>query len=110
MVSERQWVIINASLLGIVLLLTLNLFHVNVPSLGQAIISGNDPACAVESNGEVSLWPDLDRCCLQATQQLVCGSEKMGDFTKVCSSTDEMKFWLNNDAYSYCTQQPYWSR
>ena len=114
MVSERQWVVINASLIGIILLLALNLFQIDAPALGKAFFPTENPVCAVQSNGEVSLWPDIDRCCLQATQQLDCSTEKMelqgADFTRVCSSTPEIKFWLNNGAYQYCTQQPYWSK
>jgi len=51
---------------------------------------------------------DLDRCCLQARQQGDCQQESKENLDWVCGSDAGLQLWLNNKAYNYCKQQPYW--
>ena len=116
MVTDKMWVRINVSLVFIAVLLVLSLFNVSFPTFGQAfsIFDGGSPACAVEWQGENTLWNDLDRCCLESRKQVNCWkdsnmilNEKV-DWRCQTGSGDTVGYLLNNKAYRYCQQQPIW--
>lgn len=110
MVSSRVIFIINVSLGLLCVLLLLMLLGVELPTLGQAqyLLDKEDPLCMVEWNGEFTKLDDVDRCCLQARGMLECQAQNSNDVDWVCSTGAGMKIWLNNKAYNYCKQQPYW--
>ncbi len=117
MVTDKMWVRINVSLVFIAVLLVLSLFNVSFPTFGQAfsIFDGGSPACAVEWQGENTLWNDLDRCCLEVRKQLECKKEikevEGNKLNRVCSTGNGnvLKYRLNNQAFNYCKKQPIWS-
>jgi len=118
MMSARLWVIVNVSLGFVAVLLFLNLFDVQFPTLGKAqyLLDKEKPLCAVQWRQDFTLWNDLDQCCLQARQQFNCDVRaNIVDgrrFDKVCHTGegDVLKYWLNNKAYRYCLQQVIWRK
>ncbi len=113
MVSERTWFIINVSLGILAALLVLTLIGIKFPTFGQAqyYFDKEEPLCGVDWKGEITSLQDLDRCCLQAREQLECHHQASNSFDWLCQSgaSDEVvKYRLNNKAYNYCQQQPYW--
>lgn len=116
MVSAKAWNIINVSIILIIVLLILNLFGVNLPSLGQAIyyLDPADPLCLVNTPDSLSEWNDLNRCCLEARRHVECLPElhqlQFGITQWVCQSGPAgiSEIWFNNKAYKYCQQQPIW--
>jgi hypothetical protein len=115
MVSKRTMVIINIALALMAIVLLLHLFGVKIPSVGHAIyvLDTNDPVCVVESS-ELNTVPDLNRCCLEASKQVECFREstsiEQGDVHWIChsGSGNHFKYRLNNKAYQFCLEQPYW--
>ncbi|MBI2146144.1 hypothetical protein HYU22_02285 [Candidatus Woesearchaeota archaeon] len=114
MPTTKEWTTINLSLIIIVLLLTLNLAGIKLPSLGQAIyaLDREPPLLAVEWKGEITKCDDLNRCCLEALEQVECVKQTiqspLGKFSWSCRNSQELQYRMNNKAYSYCQQQP-WS-
>jgi|SRR3989344_5058276 len=113
MVSEKIWFIINVSLGLLTVLLALTLAGLQLPTLGQAqyYFDKEEPLCGVDWKGEITPMQDLDRCCLQAREQLECHRETDNDFDWLCqggTGSAVVKYRLNNKAYNYCGQQPYW--
>ena len=111
MASRVPWTILNISLSLIALLLLLNLFNVQLPSVGRALyaLDREEPRCRIHWQEAETLWNDLDRCCLEARAQLRCRKETTGDKNWVCETANSVvSYHLNNKAYRYCAQQPYW--
>lgn len=110
MVSERALFIINVSLGILSALLLLMLLGVELPTLGQAqyALDQEEPVCMIQWEEELTPLQDIDRCCLQAREQLGCQAESKGDLDWVCGTGPGLQIWLNNKAYNYCKQQPYW--
>lgn len=110
MVSARVLLIINISLAMMVALLVLLFMGVKLPTLGQAqyALDKEEPLCMVEWKGNLTSLPDLDRCCLQARGQLECGRQDKDNLDWVCGTGAGLQIRLNNKAYNYCRQQPYW--
>lgn len=113
MTSERVWSTINISLGLIIVILSLNLAGVELPTLGKAQywLDQEEPVCVVNWKDEFTLWPDLDRCCFEARKQLDCRKEKLSreglELDWVCE-TGPQKVWTNNKAYRYCQQLRIW--
>ncbi len=108
-------VIANVSLVLIAMLLSLTLFGVELPSLGQAIhtLDSSEPFCVVEFNSEAREMIDIDACCIAARKQLKCvtqGAEVGGeDVSLHCSTASSVpSYWLNNKAHYYCTETGIW--
>lgn len=110
MVSERTLLVINISLGMVVVLLVLLLIGINLPTLGQAqyALDKEEPLCLVEWKGETTSFEDIDRCCLQAQEQGECRAERQENADWVCGAEQGLRIQLNNKAYYYCQQQPYW--
>lgn len=110
MVSERALLVINISLGLLSLLLLFTLLGVKLPTLGQAqyVLDTEEPVCLINWKDDFTPFEDLDRCCLQARQQLDCHREQKDNLDWVCQTGVSVKYWLNNKAYNYCRQQPYW--
>ena len=110
MVSERVLFIINVSLGLLSALLLLMLLGVKLPTLGQAqyALDKEEPVCMLEWKEELTEFDDIDRCCLQARQQFECKAESRDNLDWVCGAGEGLQVWLNNKAYNYCKQQPYW--
>lgn len=110
MVSERILSIINVSLGLLSALLLLMLLGVKLPTLGQAqyAFDKEEPVCMVEWEEELTGFDNIDRCCLQAKQQFECKAESKDTLDWVCGTGEGLQIWLNNKAYNYCKQQPYW--
>ncbi|MBI2152048.1 hypothetical protein HYU21_04945 [Candidatus Woesearchaeota archaeon] len=117
MVSWKQWVIINICLVFVFLLLLLNFYGVKLPSFGHAqyIIQKGEPSCAIEWQAQLTEWNDIDRCCLEARQQLSCKKEKYStpdkNYDRTCqtgNSNKVIKILLNDKAYYYCRLEPFW--
>ncbi len=110
MVSERALFIINISLGITALLLLLVLLGIKLPTIGQAqyMLDKEEPKCAVSFGEELTAMADIDRCCLNAREQLGCHREQYQDLDWACSTGAGLKYHLNNKAYNYCRQQPYW--
>lgn len=114
MASPKEWLVINVSLCFIIVLLTLNVAGVKLPSLGQAIyaLDQEPPFLAVEWKGELTNCLDLNRCCLEAREQVECIREPFnstqGKMSWVCRSGNKLQYRMNNKAYNYCQLQP-WS-
>ena len=110
MVSEKTLFIINVSLGLLSVLLLLMLIGIELPTLGKAqyYLDKEEPLCLVNWKEEFTPWEDLDRCCLEARKQVECHKEKYGGADWLCESGASVNYWLNNKAYSYCRQQPYW--
>jgi|SRR3989344_12264 len=113
MVSGRAWNIINVSLAFVSLLLLLNLAGVHLPTLGQVqyFLDKEDPLCLLAFHEKTTAWNDLDRCCLEARKQALCRPKATqlpeGRVDWSCSAGAN-GYLLNNKAYNYCRQQPYW--
>ena len=110
MVSERALLIINISLGLLSVLLVAMLLGVKLPTLGQAeyALDKEEPLCMIEWQGEMTRLDDIDRCCLQAREQLDCKPEANEKLDWRCGTQAGLQIWLNNKAYNYCRQQPYW--
>ncbi|PIN87453.1 hypothetical protein COV12_03800 [Candidatus Woesearchaeota archaeon CG10_big_fil_rev_8_21_14_0_10_32_24] len=114
MVSDRVLAIINVSLALIVILLFLNLFHIGIPSLGKAIFTEipSNAVCIVNVGDEFTQWGDIDECCLESRKQLSCSRADPPfdlEVSYICSTENSpARYWLNNNAFNYCQQQPYW--
>ena len=110
MVSGKTLFIINVSLGLLSVLLLLMLFGLKIPTLGQAeyALDKEEPVCMLEWEGELTPLEDIDRCCLQAKQQFECKAESKDNLDWLCSAGEGLQIWLNNKAYNYCKQQPYW--
>ena len=112
----RVLVVVNVSLGLIALLLLLNLFDVQLPSLGRTIsyFDPTPPICAVQWGAEFTQWQDIDRCCLEVRKQLACFPEKkelnFGKLDWRCQTGKGtvLRYWVNNKAYQYCTEQRIW--
>ena len=105
----------NISLALLAFLLILQLFEIRLPVLGKASYENKIGAeCLINWEDEYASWGDLDRCCLEARQQLDCRKENLwfGDkkLDWVCQtgSGKTLKYWLNEKAYRYCTKQIIW--
>jgi len=109
MLPRRALIWLSVSLSLIALLLLLTLFGVKLPSLGRALDQFNteEPLCQVQWGNTISTIPDLNRCCLEARQQLDCSYQ---NHTWRCQtgSGAVLKYILNQKAYSYCRQQVIW--
>jgi len=117
MLSSKVWLTLNVSLLIMVVLLTLNLFNITLPSLGQVqyVLDREEPLCLVEWKSSWQSWPDIDSCCLEAIKQLECQhqvvSTDLGRVDWKCFTGDgSVVYGLNNKAYRYCQQQNFWRR
>ena len=110
MLSGRSLFIINVSLGLLALLLLIMFVGVKLPTLGQAqyVLDKEEPLCMIEWQGEMTSFYDIDRCCLQAREQLECQAQPKGDLDWMCGAKAGLQIWLNNKAYNYCRQQPYW--
>lgn len=116
MVSNRLLTVINISLILIIILLFSTLVGLKLPTLGQAryFLDTEQPHCAVQWKQEFQEWADLDQCCLEARQQLQCSKQELyqggRSWNRVCQtgSGNVLRYWLNNKAYYYCTQQVIW--
>lgn len=115
MLSLKQWFILNISLSILAFLLFLNLFGFTFPSAGEVayLLDKDTPLCIVNWKEEYTPWNDLNRCCLEARQQLHCKKEivdtAFGKVSHGCSTgTGTVNYLLNNKAYHYCQQQPFW--
>ncbi len=110
MLSERSLFIINVSLGMIAVLLLLMLMGLQLPTLGQAqyALDKEEPVCMIQWKEEFTSLQDIDRCCLQAREQLECQAESKDNLDWVCTTGPGLQVWLNNKAYNYCRQQPYW--
>lgn len=116
--SERTLLIINLSLGFISLLLLLDFLGVELPTIGQAqyFLDREEPLCIVQWNEKSTSWNDLDRCCLAARQQLECRyqedttdeGDRLDWMCQTGSGGSGIAYGLNNKAYYYCQQQPYW--
>jgi len=110
MVSERGLFIINVSLGLLSVLLLMLLLGVKLPTLGQAqyALDKEEPVCMIQWEEELTPFEDIDRCCLQARQQSACKAESKENVDWVCGAEQGLQIRLNNKAYNYCKQQPYW--
>ena len=112
--KERVWFILNVALGLISVLLLLNLFGAEWPSLGKArtLLSWEEPFCAGGWKEEINPV-DLDSCCLAARKQLECVSLSLEidgkKITKECH-TGKFRVLLNEPAYQRCREQSYWKR
>ena len=113
MLKGKQLVIINISLALIAVFLTLNLFGVTLPTLGEALYSldSEEPLSIVRWQDQYSVCSDLPRCCLEARKQGKCFFDPLntpeGHTDWACRSSNEnvLTYLFNNKAYHYCTQQ-----
>lgn len=109
--KEKRWFIFNVGLSLIALLLVLNFFGIQLPSLGKVLyeLDREQPRCLVEWKGQAAEWNDLDRCCLEAQAQLSC---QQAAEQWICKTGDNVQnnvqYKLNNKAYRYCAQQVFW--
>ena len=116
MVSNKAWLTVNISLALVALLLALNLFEVEFPTVGkvQFMLDGEEPLIAVETVGELSLMPDLGRGCLMTRQQLKCDAKivksSFGRLDWECQTGNGPIYRLNNKAYFYCQDSEIWRK
>lgn len=115
MVNRRIWSILNVSLSLVSVILVLTLFGVELPTVGQAqyLLDTEDELCVLEWNNELSIFGDIDRCCLEAKKQLSCEGEvldtEFGKTTKHCSTgASTVSFHLNQKAHNYCKGLGFW--
>lgn len=110
MVSKRTLFIINVSLGLLSVLLLLVLLGLKLPTLGQAqyALDKEEPLCVIQWGKESTSYQNIDRCCLQARQQFECRAESKDNVDWMCGTGEGLQIWLNNKAYNYCKQQPYW--
>ena len=110
MVSERVLFIINVSLGLLSVLLVLMLVGIKLPTLGQAqyALDKEEPLCVIQWGEATTPFTDIDRCCLQARQQFECQAQSKDNLDWMCGTGEGLQIWLNNKAYNYCKQQPYW--
>src|SRR3989344_3581319 len=110
MVSGRALSIINISLGLLSILLIMMLLGVELPTLGKAqyALDQEEPLCIIKWEEEATPFQDIDRCCLQARQQFECQAQSKDDLDWMCGREEGLQIWLNNKAYNYCKQQPYW--
>ena len=115
MASNKILAIINISLALLAFLLILQLFEIKLPVLGKASYENKAGAeCVINWGDEYNSWNDLDGCCLEARKQLDCYKDSILFENKrlewVCQTGQgrTLKYWLNEKAYNYCTQQVIW--
>ncbi|MEK6939964.1 MAG: hypothetical protein AABX31_04510 [Nanoarchaeota archaeon] len=110
MISERVLFIINVSLGLLSVLLVLMFLGLKLPTLGQAqyALDKEEPVCVIQWGEESTIHQDIDRCCLQARQQFECRAQSKDNLDWMCGTDERLQIWLNNKAYNYCKQQPYW--
>ena len=113
MISRKTWNMINVSLALVSILLFLNFIGIRLPTLGQAqyLLDKEDPLCLIEEGDQTTPLANLNRCCLEARQLSVCVPDvKQSEDGRVdwkCSAGVN-GYLLNNKAYNYCRQQPFW--
>ena len=114
MVSKKLYNIFNFTLVLIAILLVMNLFNVQLPSLGRVFYAVDDSPhlCGVDNQGIV-LHPDLDRCCFEARNLAKCNSDpflsETGKFDVSCKNSEYTpSIRLNNKAYQYCVGTDIW--
>ena len=114
MASNKVLTIINISLSLLAFLLILLLFGVKIPVLGETYENKVGAECLINLGEEYTPWDDLNNCCLEAKQQLGCHEDNLlfdsKKFDLVCETGSEstLKYWLNEEAYRYCTNQVIW--
>ena len=115
MFSSRVWILLNISLGVAALFLILTFFGVSVPSVGkvQYWMDQEEPLCVVNWQEDYAPLDEINRCCLEAAQQLTCLRKpkelSAGRVDWVCQSgPGVVGYWLNNKAYHYCQQQVFW--
>ena len=115
MVPNKAWFAMNFSLSLVALILLLNLFGVQIPSLGYAFyaLDKAEPACYVGWHNGFEEINYLEHCCLEARKQLNCESEENqidgNEVNWLCKTgPDSLQYWLNNKAYYYCSELPFW--
>ncbi len=114
-ISHRVLLTINISLAIVAVLLVLNLNQISVPTVGQVsyALDPTEPVCILDWQGETAEIKDLQRCCLEARKQAECIIEpntlSYGKTNWLCqTSPQDIRYWLNNKAYGFCTQQEFW--
>lgn len=115
MASKRVWNTINLSLTLIAVILTLSLFNVKIPGLGEVfyLLDKEEPLLIVNWQENYEACPDLSRCCLIILPEDCRRDEQQfseGRTSWACGSgrEDTLRYYLNSKAYSYCQQMP-WS-
>ncbi len=108
--SKKVMVIANFSLVFLALLLTLNLFNVQLPTVGQAqyLIDQDNPLCIVNYKDNFNEWNDLDSCCIESRKQLECKKNKLEKTDWSCQTGSDLKYLLNKKAYNYCQNLEIW--
>ncbi len=117
MLGKRALIIINIALASVAILLLLSFFDVKFPHLGEAFyaLDQHEPLCLVEWEEEQRKFTDLPRCCLEARRQDLCQWHLRqtvfgGTEWKCQAIKSEIGYLLNNKAYHYCTQLPFWKK
>jgi len=114
--NDKIWATMNVSLVLVALILTLTLFEVELPTLGQAkyALDKSEPLCIVNWQDSYNEWNDLDSCCVEARKQLDCSEgewyyqDKTVEWQCKTGSGNVLKYWLNDKAYNYCRQLNIW--
>ena len=107
--NTKLLTIINISLILVSTLLILNLFNVNIPSIGYAVqnsLDSESASCFASYQGKTNEI-NLDTCCQEAKKQLNCQNQKQsinGIETNVFCSTGQttISYSLTNKAQRYC--------
>ena len=110
------WVVLDAALALLAIVLLLPLLGVAVPSVGRValLLDSSEPLCAVQWQTQITFWPEIGRCCLEARKQLGCLPElaiaEGQELSWRCQTGegDVLKYRLNDKAYAFCQQQVIW--
>ena len=109
--SKKVWVVANVSLTLVLLLLTLNLFDVEMPTLGKSLAQLEKESLCVMKNwqGEY-IVRNIDSCCLEKSRfVLSCQEQELYYMDKtldrVCPTGDKIVYYFNNAGYQFCQKK-----
>jgi hypothetical protein len=113
--KKKVWIALDVSLGLVAIILFVNLFGVNIPSIGNATatLTSGDPVCLYEYEQEFNLAPVLERCCFEAVKRV--NEHQTSQFTDKGHLTwvyynnhGQGNIWMNNKAKVECEQLEFW--
>ncbi len=109
--SSQTWVIANVSLTLIILLLTLNLFDVEMFVLGKSVAQLEEESLCVMKNWQGDfLIRNIGDCCLEKSKlALSCQREELYYMDKTlswyCPTGSKMIYYFNKAGHDYCQKR-----
>ena len=111
MINKRVWTIANVSLVFIALILTMNLFEFEWPSVGKPIGQLETESFCVMKNWENEfVVRDINSCCLEKKKVVLnCEKEDLYYMDQTlqwqCFTGSKFEYYFNTAGYNYCKKR-----